>query len=557
MRIFKSRLQKKLILSFLAVGIAPMVISIFITTQIMSKRVEEDIRNTIYGAYNLAEEEIAKLQETALESNEYHLKQPEFAKKAQKAFVEIKIWDEQPYLPIAENVFLYKNPHPREGKLFMEVGVGQIKTLMAGAVSPIKNENGDVIGGLGTVYPLGQRFEQNITRLTGVAVRIFALISSEEEKEIRDVKFSQKAEEEIFQKHETYYDEGATLQDKPYAALGKPFMGEDEMLGLMLIGIPKTYAFQTVLQEYLPFFLGIWILVAGALGYIITRGITNPISSFIKGANAIASGDLNQHISLVSKDEIGSLASAFNNMASELKKMHKMQEEIRKLDRLSALGQLAAEVAHEVKNPLGIIKNSAQIFQNSSLDETKKKEIVSFIIEEAERINKVVDNFLQFARPPKTKKQKTDIIEVLNRTVQLVSDTLKKNNIEIIKEYKDHIPLIRSDQSQLQQLFLNLILNAVEAMPEGGKLKISVRLELKRLSGQSKEKWIEIIFSDTGRGISNKLKNKIFEAFYTTRQHGTGLGLSISKKIVENHAGKITLESKIGKGSNFKILLPV
>ena len=555
MRIFKSRLQKKLILSFLAVGIAPMVISIFITTQIMSKRVEEDIKNAVYSAYNDAEEEIEKLQETALESNKYYLNQPEFVKNAKKAFVEVKIWDKQPYLPITENenVFLYKGPHSKEGKLFMEVEVGQLKTLMAGAVSPIKDEKENVIGGLGTVYSLGQRFEQNITRLTGVAVRIFARVSSED----RDVKFSEKAEEEIFQKHQTYYDKEATLKGKPYAALGKPFMGEDEMLGLMLIGIPKTYAFQTVLKEYLPFFLGIWILVAGTLGYIITRGITNPISKFIKGANAIASGDLNQHISIASKDEIGSLAAAFNNMAEELKKMQKMQEELRKLDRLSALGQLAAEVAHEVKNPLGIIKNSAQILESSPLDEIKRKEIINFIIEEAERINKVVDNFLQFARPPKTKKQKTDIIEVLNRTVQLVSDTLTKNNIEVIKEYKDPIPLIRADQSQLQQLFLNLILNAAEAMPEGGKLKILTQLEFKQPLGQPKEKWIEIIFSDTGRGISNKLKSKIFEAFYTTREHGTGLGLSISKKIVENHGGKITLESKIGKGSNFKILLPV
>ncbi|MDD5455146.1 MAG: ATP-binding protein, partial [Candidatus Ratteibacteria bacterium] len=402
------------------------------------------------------------------------------------------------------------------------------------------------------------RFEQNITRLTGVAVRIFARISSEEEEEIRDVEFSEKAEKEIFQKHQTYYDKEATLKGKPYAALGRPFMGEDKMLGLMLIGIPKTYAFQTVLKEYLPFFLGIWILVAGGLGYFVTRGITMPISKFIKGANAIASGDLNQHINLSSKDEIGSLASAFNNMAQELKKMQKMQEELRKLDRLSALGQLAAEVAHEVKNPLGIIKNSAQILQSGSLDESKKKEIVTFIIEEAERINKVINNFLQFARPPKTKKQKTDIIEILNRTIQLVSDTLAKNNIELVKEYEESLPFIRADQSQLQQLFLNLILNAVEAMSDkGGKLKISAKVEIKVAEEKVDKKWIEIIFSDTGRGISPQLKNKIFEAFYTTREQGTGLGLSISKRIVENHGGEISLQSEIGKGSDFKIMLPV
>ena len=559
MRIFKSKLQKKLISSFLVVGIAPMVISVLITTQIMYKRVEEDIENTVYSAYSVAEEEVNKLQEAAMESNEYLLQKPEFIKNAKKALSESKVWEEQSYIPIAENVFLYKGAVPKEGKLFMELGVGQLKTLMAGAMLFIKDENGEIIGGLGTGYPLGQRFEQNITRLTGVAVRIFAMISPEEEKEIRDVEFSSEAKEEIFNRHNAHYDKSATLKGRPYAALGRPFMGENEMLGLMLIGVPKTYAFQTVLKQYLPFLLGIWLLVAGALGYLITHGITDPISKFIKGANAIASGDLNQHIKLKSKDEIGSLAMAFNNMAEELKKMQRMQEELRKLDRLSALGQLAAEVAHEVKNPLGIIKNSAQILEESPIEEVRRKEVVSFIMEEAERINRVIENFLQFARPPQIKKQKINIIDVLDRTVKLISDTLIKDNIEVIKDYTDSIPLMRADPFQLQQLFLNLILNAIEAMPEGGSLKISAQTEDKKLSTQAdiENKWIKVVFSDTGRGITPELQGKIFEPFYTTREQGTGLGLSIARKIVESHGGKITLESRIGKGSKFEILFPI
>ena len=293
------------------------------------------------------------------------------------------------------------------------------------------------------------------------------------------------------------------------------------------------------------------------MGYFITRGVVYPISKFIKGANAIAGGDLNQHIKLNSKDEIGNLATAFNNMAEELKKMQKMQEELRKLDRLSALGQLAAEVAHEVKNPLGIIKNSAQILESNPLDEAKRREAVSFVIEEAERINRVIDNFLQSAKPPRMKKEKTNIIDVLNRTTRLISDTLTKNNIEVIKDYNDSIPLIRADPSQLQQLFLNLILNAIESMPKGGKLKISTQFENQKTSLQLKDNWVRIVFSDTGCGVPKKLQMKIFEPFYTTREHGTGLGLSIARKIVESHGGKITLESKLGKGSNFSILFPI
>jgi two-component system, sporulation sensor kinase E len=550
MRIFKSRLQKKLIFSFLIVAISPMVISVLVTTQIMYRRVEEDIKSTVYNACSIAEQEIEELQEKALQSSKNLLSQPENVEFARKAFSESQVWDEQSYIPIRDNAFLYKGIPPKTGKTILEVGIGQIKTLMAGAILPIEDDDGKVIGGLGAGYPLGPTFEQNITRLTGVAVRIFAKVSPGEEGEIKiyDVEFSPEAKEEIFQKHNKYYDRKATLKGKPYAALCKPFMGENDMLGLMLIGVPKTYAFQTVLRQYLPFLLGIWIVVAGALGYVITREITYPISKFIKGANAIASGNLNQHIKLASKDEIGNLASAFNNMAEELKKMQKMQEELRRLDRLSALGQLAAGVAHEVRNPLGIIKNSAQILESKPLTSARKKEIVNFIIEESERINRVIDNFLQFARTPKMKKEKTNINDVLDRTMRLVSDTLAKNDIEVIKDYTDSIPLIRADSSQLQQLFLNLILNSIEAMPKGGDLKISTQLENRK---------IRIVFSDTGCGISGRLKNKIFEPFYTTREHGTGLGLAIVHKIVENHEGKITLESKVGKGSTFNILLPI
>jgi two-component system sensor histidine kinase HydH len=209
---------------------------------------------------------------------------------------------------------------------------------------------------------------------------------------------------------------------------------------------------------------------------------------------------------------------------------------------------LAAGVAHEVKNPLGIIKNSAQILQSKSLVQGKNKEIVSFIIEEAERINRVVDNFLQFSKPPRMKKEKINILDLLDRTIRLVSDTFRKNNISVVKDYAKSMPLINIDASQFQQLFLNLILNSIEAMPEGGKLEISTRRGKKQ---------VEIIFSDTGYGIPSKLKDKIFEPFYTTREQGTGLGLAIACKIVESHRGKITLDSKVGKGSTFHIILPV
>jgi len=517
----------------------------------MSRRVEEDIKETVYDAYRVAKAEIGRLQEVALERGELLLEQPEFIQFARKEFLEGQEWNNRTYLPVRNNVgldltFLHKGTPGKLGKtiLQLEVEKGLKPLLMAGAILSIKDEDGEIIGGLIGGYSLAQKFEQNISRYTGVAVRVIWQVSPEE---IRDVKFSPKAEEEIFQKHSRYYDKGATLKGKPYAVLCKPFMGEKEMLGLMLIGIPKTYAFQTVLGQYLPFLIGIWIVVAAALGYVVTRGIANPISRFIKGAKAIASGDLSQHVEVNSRDEIGKLADAFNHMAQELRGMREVEEQLRKLERLSALGELAAGVAHEVRNPLGIIKNSAQILQKNSLDEKKRKEVTKFIVEETNRINKVVSNFLDCARPPKPHRQKVSLNNLIDRMLQLASDEVRKNNIEVVKEYDHSLARVSLDPSQFQQLFLNLLLNSIQAMPQGGELKVNTGEE----DGQ-----VKIVFSDTGKGIPPEIRGKIFDPFFTTRKEGSGLGLSIVHKVVENHQGKIEVDSKKGQSTTFTIWLP-
>ena len=557
MKIFKSQLQRKLIFSFIIVGVSPMIVSLLIATKIISRQLEDDIKRRLYSASTTVDTSIQSLQNKAFMAAKLLLNRPEFIvafKNRDYKTLENMIRLVEAEIPV--DIILPQEVKAEElERTLMHVETQRLKSLLAGVIVPINNKSGENIGRLIAGDLLADRFAQAMSQTTEVEVRILRKVSPDAEavpveKLVRDIQVPEGAIREVFEKAHLYYDNRDTrVKGRPYAALYKPLLSVDgNMLGFIFLGIPKTYAFQIVMRRFLPILLCTSTLLAAAIGYVIARSISTPINRFIKGAKEIAFGNLNQYIELDSKDEIGKLASAFNTMAEELKKMHQMEAELRKLDRLSALGQLAAGVAHEVRNPLGIIKNSAQILRGSSLGEARRKEILNFIVEESDRINKVIDNFLQFARSPKMKKEKIEINSVIDRTVRLVGDTLAKNKIEVEKDYTDLIFSVHADPSQLQQLFLNLILNAIEAMPHGGKLEISTRLE---------DHGVRIIFADTGGGIPKGLKKKIFEPFYTTRKHGTGLGLAIAHKIVENHGGRIEVESEVEKGSTFNIWLPV
>lgn len=534
-----------------------MIVSLLIATKIISRQLEDDIKRRLYSASTTVDTSIQSLQNKAFMAAKLLLNRPEFIvafKNRDYKTLENMIRLVEAEIPV--DIILPQEVKAEElERTLMHVETQRLKSLLAGVIVPINNKSGENIGRLIAGDLLADRFAQAMSQTTEVEVRILRKVSPDAEavpveKLVRDIQVPEGAIREVFEKAHLYYDNRDTrVKGRPYAALYKPLLSVDgNMLGFIFLGIPKTYAFQIVMRRFLPILLCTSTLLAAAIGYVIARSISTPINRFIKGAKEIAFGNLNQYIELDSKDEIGKLASAFNTMAEELKKMHQMEAELRKLDRLSALGQLAAGVAHEVRNPLGIIKNSAQILRGSSLGEARRKEILNFIVEESDRINKVIDNFLQFARSPKMKKEKIEINSVIDRTVRLVGDTLAKNKIEVEKDYTDLIFSVHADPSQLQQLFLNLILNAIEAMPHGGKLEISTRLE---------DHGVRIIFADTGGGIPKGLKKKIFEPFYTTRKHGTGLGLAIAHKIVENHGGRIEVESEVEKGSTFNIWLPV
>ncbi|HWB85748.1 MAG TPA: ATP-binding protein [Bryobacteraceae bacterium] len=222
------------------------------------------------------------------------------------------------------------------------------------------------------------------------------------------------------------------------------------------------------------------------------------------------------------------------------------EEAVRRSDRLAALGQLSAGLAHELRNPLGTIKASAEMLSQSlSAENEVAREVAGFITSEVDRTNSLVTRFLQFARPLHLRLEPADLTQTLDRAIAEAEREVK--GVVIYKNYAPEIPPFPFDAELLERVFYNLVLNAAQATPAGGTVTVKTR---------AAEGAVEIAVIDRGLGIEPKLLESIFNPFFTTKPAGVGLGLAIVSKIVDEHSGKIAVESEPGKGSIFRVLLP-
>ncbi len=229
------------------------------------------------------------------------------------------------------------------------------------------------------------------------------------------------------------------------------------------------------------------------------------------------------------------------------KENERLMEEIRRGDRLKAVATLAAGMAHEIKNPLTSIKTFTEYLDTKYNDESFRDKFKRIVGGEVDKINTIVGHLLDFAKPKPLSLQKVDIYNAIDETLSLLSNDFIKKRIDIVREYNTkELSTINADPNRLKQAFLNLFLNAMDAMKNGGKMIVNTRL-----SGNN----LEITIEDTGSGIPKKDIPHIFDPFYSTKENGTGLGLSIVYGIIKEHGGSITCESEVGKGTKFIITL--
>ncbi|NQU75441.1 MAG: cache domain-containing protein [Planctomycetes bacterium] len=296
----------------------------------------------------------------------------------------------------------------------------------------------------------------------------------------------------------------------------------------------------------------LWTFIVISLGgvalsviicYALSKTLTGPVNTLVHAANRLADGDLKQRVQPCgSTEEIGLLGSAFNLMAGSIEERdeqlrQRAQEEIMKAERLAMVGQLAAGVAHEINNPLGGILLFSRLLLRKAPAEGPERENLERIAREAERCQNIVQGLLDFARQREPRPEFVNINNVVDKTVSFLANQALFHNIKIVKQFQTNVPDVYVDASQMQQVFVNIIMNAAEAMDGNGTLTITTsRTRLDRDNG------VELSFADTGCGISEDDIGRLFEPFFTTKEvgRGTGLGLSISHGIVRKHGGTLS-----------------
>lgn len=346
-----------------------------------------------------------------------------------------------------------------------------------------------------------------------------------------------------------------------------PLVREGKVIG----GVQVAFSLADVMERLMVFrrlFL-ILILVDSLVlivfgSFLLARVVVNPLNRLVKVVQRIGGGDLGHRAQVEYENEIGQLATAFNQMVTRLTekqqdlektiiKLKHTQAELVNTEKLASVGRIAAGVAHEIGNPLTSVLGHTEILHKKlKRKRLKDGEVLLDLVErmrkETERINRIIKDLLQFSKPPSAYVEDIKVNQLIRDSLNLLKIQEKFQDIDFTLSLKDNLSPAKGDNDHLQQVFLNILINAADAMPDGGSIYIRTKED---------KRWVVIAIKDTGMGIPAAELDKIFDPFYTTKSpdKGTGLGLSISLKIIDEFGGKLQVKSKDGKGSEFTIYL--
>jgi len=332
-----------------------------------------------------------------------------------------------------------------------------------------------------------------------------------------------------------------------------------DIVGILYVGILEQ-KYTDIKNQTMQIFLLITFggaVVSIVIALYISRRISTSVVNLVKASKQLAGGNLETQVERVSNDELGDLADTFNFMAGALRERDEKLKEFAKKkimesERLALIGQLSANVAHELNNPLqGIITYSHLLLEENTFSDDARESINKIVVQ-ANRCRDIIRGLLDFSRHKTPDKTLCSVNNLLRGCISLVEKQAAFHNIKVAMKLDDQLPMVILDPSQIERVFLNLIINAADAMNGDGQLTLSTRLNQTKTC-------IEINVRDTGHGITEENMEKIFDPFFTTKEtgHGVGLGLAISYGIVKDHNGNISVESEAGKGTTFTVSFPL
>jgi two-component system NtrC family sensor kinase len=466
--------------------------------------------------------------------------------------------------------------------------------LMLKAAAPLSDNQHGVLGVLyGGIllnrnYEIVDRVKETVFkgekykgRETGTAtifqgdLRVSTNVTNEQGERAIGTRLSAEVKTAVLEEGRAWNDRAFVVRDWYITAYEPIRDAGGRIIGILYVGTLERPFIDTANRVMLTFIIlaSLCVLFLLIILYFSTTRIIRPLQSMVAATHQIANGDLNHKVDIHSQDEIGELASAFNQMTGKLKAANKelvdwgttlekkveertrelveMQARLIQSEKLASLGKLAAGIAHEINNPLGGVLIYGHLLMEDTEKNSSEYENLKKIVKETTRCKDIVKGLLEFSRPKEPEMVPTDVHEVINRALAIFEPQALFQNIEVQKQFSD-IPRVIADGSQLQQVFTNIISNAAEAMAGSGVLTIRTSLE-------KQTDLIKIEFSDSGHGIKAENMNRLFEPFFTTKEvgKGTGLGLAISYGIIQKHEGSIEVRSEVGKGSTFTVILPV
>jgi two-component system NtrC family sensor kinase len=350
-----------------------------------------------------------------------------------------------------------------------------------------------------------------------------------------------------------------TLLQYPSSAIldiSTPLAISTKRWGTLRIGISLESLKEEVSLLVLKYILytGLFIVLGIVIIALLFGLITSPLKLLTKEMDETKPGDDPPPLSSTRQDEIGILRKSFHRLLKRIKDDEKEKEGTQRslliTEKMAAIGKLTAGVAHEINNPLGGVLNCIYHFRKGSLPPERQTEYLQLMEDGIKRIQKTVTNLLEYARTPILERTATDLNTIIDKSLSLLEYQIRKNQIHVIREISDKLPPIEVDRNQMAQVFVNVFLNPIQAMGEGGTLKIGI--------GTPDERLI-LTISDTGKGIPGDVLPKVFDPFFTTKGEGrgTGLGLWITQGIVERHGGTIQITSQEGMGTTVEVQLPL
>ncbi|MGW8311878.1 MAG: ATP-binding protein [Desulfuromonadales bacterium] len=303
--------------------------------------------------------------------------------------------------------------------------------------------------------------------------------------------------------------------------------------------------------------LVIVLLLTGGISLIFNRFVRKPLQTLTVKMAQVEDGDLSVRLEPENQDEVSRLMISFNSMVDRLREANEEiqqyhYQQMERVDRLASVGEMSAGIAHEIKNPLAGISGAITVLADDFAEGDPRREVVNKIIEQISRLDKAATDLLFFGRPGKPSLDYVDANALLNKTMFFVSQHPEAKNVHQNKEFTRNLPPVWVDPKQLQQVFFNVIINAIQAMKDGGTLLLQT--DLVEEQGQT---FVRVLIGDSGPGIKPEDQERIFTPFFTTKTQGTGLGLAICRQLMEQQGGSIEIKSRLGEGTRVIIYLPV